>query len=92
MKEIKGDKNKIKKFRKLAKLKQAAIPSAFKEFRLKTSLRNYQRAEKGVPVSLKYLTSLAQFFDQYLRKYTTYNKPVSLEDITKSKSLVYCNI
>ena len=33
------------------------------------------------------MTSVAQFFDQYLKKYTTYNRPVSLEDITKTKSI-----
>lgn len=87
MKEIKGDKQKIKDLRRAARLKQASIPFAFKEFGLKTSLRNYQRAEKGESVSLKYLTSVAQFFDQYLKKYTAYNKPVSLEDITKTKSI-----
>ena len=55
---IEPNAKKLKELRKITKLKQASIPEAFKEFKLKTSLRNYQRAEKGEPVSQKFLISL----------------------------------
>ena len=84
--ELKPDKKKIKDLRKLARLKQSALVNEFKNFKLKTSLRNYQRAEKGKSVSEKYLNTLAQFFDLYLNKYENYGKSISISDITKSKN------
>ena len=80
---IEPNAKKLKELRKITKLKQSSIPEAFKEFKLKTSLRNYQRAEKGEPVSQKFLISLAQFFDNYLKKHHGFVDSITINDLTK---------
>jgi hypothetical protein len=81
----------IKKLREQAFLKQENMPEALKSYGLKTSLRNYQRAEEGHRVSKDYLSILAEFFDRYLKQERNIKISITTKDLIKDKNVPISN-